>query len=164
MSRSLLLFAFFAFAPLSVRAQDVAPEAEVAAETSAVADDAEGVEGDDAEPAAPPVHDPTLMTIGLTTASIGVVSFAVLTSAAVVERGRVAAGCDGTCSAADRDGAEGLGYASYVSAGVALVGAALSLIGIAVMGRPEDDEPPAEREEEITVSVSPAGVLVSGTF
>ena len=50
-----------------------------------------------------------------------------------------------------------------MSAGVALVGAALSLIGIAVMGRPEDDEP-AEREEEITVSVSPAGLLVSGTF
>jgi hypothetical protein len=103
------------------------------------------------------------MIIGLTAASIGVVSFAVLAATAVVDRGRVASGCGGTCTDGDRFTADALGIAANVAAGVALVGAVLSLVGIAIHGRPEDDEP-AEREEEITVSFSPTGVVVTGSF
>lgn len=136
-----------------------------AAETGETAAGAAGAE----EPAvavaetAPAVHDPTLMIVGLTTATVGVVGFATLAAFAVVENARVAAGCGGACSDADRSGAEALQIAANVAAGVALAGAVLSLVGIAVMGRPDSGAPPA-REEEITVAVGPGGVRVSGVW
>lgn len=175
MSRSfaLLLVSCFALAAGRAGAQDaavdaaVAPAPDAAPEAEAEAAPAADTEADASdgptERATPPVHDPTLLIIGVTTAAVGVVGFGILAASAVSERGRVSAGCGGMCSDADRNAADGLGIAANVAAGVALVGGVLSLIGIAVMGRPEPEEP-EEREEEIRVAVGPTGVVVSGAF